>query len=98
MNQERDDFTDKSSAEFINASKKAGFSGVDSLVVTNSFKKELPAVFGRVKPGVLSESPLPDFKTFEKFDTQVKTSSVKHALEVCVRERQSCSLLWLKRI
>ena len=51
------------------------------------FKKELPVVFGRVKAGVYPDSPLPNFKTFDKFDTQVKTLSHKHALELRIREK-----------
>ena len=79
--------THKSSAEFTNAAKKSGYIGVDSLVIMQLFKKELPVVFGRVKAGVNPDSPLPDFKTFEKFDTQVKTLPPKNALELRIRAK-----------
>ena len=58
----KDDATDKSAAEFMNLAKKAEFTGVNSLVIVNSFWRKLPAIFGKCANGMISESPLPGLK------------------------------------
>ena len=87
MHHDRADATDKSAVEFMNSAKKAGFTGVNSLIIANSFGRKLPAVFGKYANGVISESPLLGLKTFKKFDTQLKTSSFKHKLEIRVKAK-----------
>ena len=58
VHHDRDDATDKSAAEFMNSAKKAGFKGVHSLVIANSFGRKLPAAFGKCATGI-SETPFP---------------------------------------
>lgn len=64
VHHDRDDATDKSAAEFMNLVKKAGFKGVNSLVIANLFGRKLPAAFGKCANGIL-ETPLPGLKTFK---------------------------------
>ena len=89
---DRDDASDKSTAEFMNSAKKAGFKGVNSLVIANSFGRKLPAAFGKSATGI-SKTPLPGLKTFKDFDTQMKTTSFKHELEGRVREKAKLLIL-----
>mmetsp|Transcript_21627 Transcript_21627/g.21933 ORF Transcript_21627/g.21933 Transcript_21627/m.21933 type:complete len:107 (+) Transcript_21627:212-532(+) len=58
--------------------RKAGYKGVPSMIIQNSYSKLLPECFGKSTLAVVTRVPLPRFHSFEYFDTHVQSTSWKH--------------------